>query len=461
MALPPIEHVVVLMFENRSFDHVFGALPNVDGVLDAAGNLKPGLYNLPDPLNPPSPGNEKVFPTGITLDEQQQLIPHDFNHDFCDGMIPAIFGPSTDLHRQGFLNGQPLYRPVQTWPPTNSGFISVPYYPSEDQHYPTGRSAMNYFKFGELPVLHKLAQEFVVCDHWFCDMPGHTKPNRAFMHCATSGNLGINDDESCVCSWKTIFQLIDEQQPSWGWRIYSPCGKTDASFLKGIRDHKWGRATLKEFAQDVANGQLPFYSFIMCWSGNTIETDSSMHPASLMQPGENLLAAVYNALLASPKWNQTLLIVTFDENGGMYDHFFPPPGPAPTLGCMAEDFYHGIFSRFDFTLLGPRIPAILISPWLKPGVDQNQYQNTSILRYIEDLLAEPGSLYLTERDRKAQSIAAALDRFGLPQPRTDCHKFPGHPGFVFALGLSDFMCPDNPEVAAAPHWAEVEKIYGE
>ncbi len=128
---------------------------------------------------------------------------------------------------------------------------------------------------------------------------------------------------------------------------------------------------------------------------------------------------------------------------------------------MAEDFYHGIFSRFDFTLLGPRIPAILISPWLKPGVDQNQYQNTSILRYIEDLLAEPGSLYLTERDRKAQSIAAALDRFGLPQPRTDCHKFPGHPGFVFALGLSDFMCPDNPEVAAAPHWAEVEKIYGE
>ena len=466
--LSAIKHVVVLMFENRSFDHVFGALPGVEGVLDSGGKVKPSLFNVPDPTRQPWPDNVPVQPTGIGLQDQATLIPHDFNHDFCDGMMPDLFGPGTT----GYTEGKPIHAPAFTYPETNSGFISSLYYPpTKASHsslppvpelpYPTGPSAMTYFSLGELPVLHSLAREFVVCDNWFCDMPGHTLPNRVFMHCAQTDNLGIADDDQGHCHAKTIFQLIEEQGKSW--KIYAPCLLTDSRFLTQIKDDPRGNIPIQQFAEDIQSSEaMPFYSFLMCWSGNTQVTDSSMHPASFMEPGENYLAAVYNALCTSPVWNETLLIVIFDENGGIYDHVPPPTAVSPKPGEKVHSDYHNIHAEFDFTVLGPRIPVILISPWLSPGVESTQYQNTSILRFLADKATPvPLQLFLTERDKKANSIARAFDQFGLPEPRTKSPVAPIHPGFVFADGLSDFMCPDErPDVTPAPHMAEVAKIYG-
>ena len=119
--LSAIKHVVVLMFENRSFDHVFGALPGVEGVLDPGGKVKPSLFNVPDPTRQPWPDNVPVQPTGIGLQDQATLIPHDFNHDFCDGMMPDLFGPGTT----GYTEGKPIHAPAFTYPETNSGFHFV------------------------------------------------------------------------------------------------------------------------------------------------------------------------------------------------------------------------------------------------------------------------------------------------------------------------------------------------
>jgi phospholipase C len=179
---------------------------------------------------------------------------------------------------------------------------------------------------------------------------------------------------------------------------------------------------------DLKNHTLPFYSFIM--SFYNAGPDWSMHPNAPVEAGENLLACIYNALRASDYWDKTLLIVNFDENGGMYDHKSVPAAAPPEADAPVEtwvwppQYDNDTVYSFDYSVLGPRIPVLLISPWLQAGICSNQYQNTSILRFVQDLLtpSAPGSLFLTERDRHAPSIAPVFDyaNFGMSEMRTDC-----------------------------------------
>lgn len=222
--------------------------------------------------------------------------------------------------------------------------------------------------------------------------------------------------------------------------MYAPVDKhgdpyhLDTNFLNSnVQSH--GGVPITDFAADCRKGVLPFYSFIMCWQPDTTAwTDTSMHPNSLVQPGENLLAAVYNTLRSSPCWEDTLLVVTFDENGGIYDHVFPPetnppdPGrPVVTqsvVGCCGNNWT--LDSQFDYSLLGLRVPALLISPWLAAGVDSHQYQNTSVLRFLIDKLnAEfaAGLVPLTNRDANAPVLDSAFRQFGQKEIRQDCPRW--------------------------------------
>lgn len=430
-ALTQIKHVIVVMFENRSFDHILGAMPGVNGVLNTDGTIKSGLFNTPNPQEEPDCFNIPVYPTLIDLDGQTAIY-HDFNHDFGDGMMPDLFGPGTT----GYVAGKPVDAPATTYPPTNSGFLStIAWNADPSGQTPNGPSVMTCFKFGSLNVLHRLASEFVVCDNWHCDMPGHTEPNRAFMHCATTGDIGIDDDNGGTVNRKTIFQIIEELGRTW--KMYTPGGQVDTTWINAaVRNSPHTNLPISQFCQDAQQGTLPFYSFLMCWSANG-QDDTSMHPASQLEPGENYLAAVYNTLRASQSWEDTLLIVTFDENGGIYDHVLPPQTVSP---FAPGDIKYGTTNtkppqttQFDFTLLGVRVPALLISPWLAKGkVDSTQYQNTSILRFIESLPAPiPIALSpLTARDAHAPSLLQALDRFWLPDARKDCPpSLELYPGF--------------------------------
>jgi phospholipase C len=454
-----IKHIVVVMFENRSFDHIFGALPGVNGLMEN-GQINQNYYNLPDPLSPPSPGNLPVYPAPIDPSFPQL---NDFNHDFGDGMMPDLFGPTFTVtgtgpsdpggtYTAGYANGAPVgqVNPVpQTYPSTNSGFYST-YRDEGGQPVIQGQAALTYFEDGELQVLHTLAKNFVLCDNWHCDMPGHTEPNRCFIHTGRTG-VGIDDSNGGNNEYQNIFGLIDENLSSptllSNWKMYAPVdengnlGQLDTAFLNSNVQYYQG-APITEFATDCKNGTLPFYSFIMCWLPSAdAYTDTSMHPNSLIQPGENLLAAVYNTLRNSSYWEDTLLVVTFDENGGIYDHVFPPTTTPPVLNAAPEkETVPGagmpggnvcgnswtMNSTFDFSLLGLRVPAILISPWLAAGIDSNQYQNTSVLRFLIDKINEINAVSgpvippLTQRDANAPSLGSAFSQFGVDTMRQDC-----------------------------------------
>lgn len=446
----PFKHVVVLMFENRSFDHIMGAMPNVNGLFDASGNLKPECYNSSNPLNPPgTPGNKVYYPTAITPDTQ---LPHDYNHDFGDGMMPDLFGPGTN----GYTNG-PLPAAQTTYPATNSGFISAR---GNSKSY-SDDSVLWYYQANSLQVFHKLATEFVICDGFHCDLPGHTNPNRSFMHTATTGNTNLNENNNQNEKNKTIFNLLDELNPSGNgnnWKIYEfpdPMVGSDAYFLDRIIDNTRAYCPLTDFQTDITTGNLPFYSFLMCWNTSG-DVNTSMHPAADIRYGENYLADVYNLFRQSPHWEDTLLVVTFDENGGLYDHVMPgqtvyplshvPHDPNPSLVDPTTG------EQFDYTLLGLRVPAMFISPWLNAGTDSSVYRNTSILRYIEDLASGDTTLQvaLTDRDSTALSIANTFTHFGTTTARTDCpESLQGYdlPGYI-----SPFSTP-SPE--------QLEKINSE
>lgn len=448
-----IKRVVVVMFENRSFDHIFGALPGANGLLQD-GQINQNYFNLSLPLEPPSPSNPPVYPA--TVDPCMPMA-HDFTHDFGDGMMPDLFGPTFTVagtccsgagasYTSGYANGAPTgqIQPVApTYPATNSGF-----YTTFNSCEPQGQAALTYFKDGDLRVLTTLANNFVVCDNWYCDMPGHTLPNRSFFHCGTTGSVGIDDTDKGRNTTPTIFDLIDQlplEDQALGWKMYAPVAEAGGKTLLGQLDtvflnsnvQNYPGVPITEFTADCQNDTLPFYSFIMCWLPNSCcdeWTDTSMHPNSLVQPAENLLAAVYNTLRNSPCWDDTLLVVTFDENGGIYDHVFPPqttpPDPArpivtqSVVGCCGNTWM--LNSQFDFSLLGLRVPALLISPWLAVGVDSHQYQNTSVLRFlINRMNAEFGKDFapLTQRDANAPEIEAAFIQFGQNQMRQECPEW--------------------------------------
>jgi phospholipase C len=488
-AVGNIKHVIVLMFENRSFDHILGAMPGVDGVLDSQGNVLPELYNTMNPTTAPGEDNPATTPAVIVpasnpdppLPSESQLITHDFTHDFGDGMLQDLFGPGTT----GVIEGQPQNNPPVTYPAINSGFLSTIAYAVSGQP-PNGAGALSYFKWGSMEVLHKLAKSFLVCDAWHCDMPGHTSPNRAFMHCATTGDLGINDNDAVgstrMVNRTTIFERIQDTNQTW--KMYSPNLHLDTNWLnEQVLSQQYNpqqptafnvtNVPIENFFNDLENGTLPFYSFIMCWSDGQ---DTSMHPASEVEAAENMLACVYNALQSSSYWTDTLLIVNFDENGGMYDHrsvpqTIPPDddpsgSQQPPISTWYSKYTDQTYS-FDFSVLGVRIPVILISPWLNAGVCGTQYQNTSILRFLQDLLPNANlndPYYLTQRDLNAPTIAPVFEyeQFGSPQARTDCpSNIEGYGGSDVCSEFQTAVTPDAAALAAppAPHIEKITREY--
>jgi phospholipase C len=177
--------------------------------------------------------------------------------------------------------------------------------------------------------------------------------------------------------------------------------------------------SMANFATDLANGELPAYTFIEpnYDTGNNYVAGNSMHPLNDIRRGEALLKTVYDAVRQSPLWDSTMLIVTFDEHGGFYDHIVPPPA-VPTGD---DSRYADNPPRFDFKLLGVRVPALVVSAYTRPGsligIDPadpaTAFDHTSILRTLEDRF---NLASLTQRDATANSLAVALN---LDAPRTN------------------------------------------
>jgi phospholipase C len=368
-SLTKIKHVVVLMFENRSFDHMCGWFGCGDG-------LGPGTFNLEDPFDAASPAvpanRDAAYVGDLTIEP---------GHAFLD------------------VNEQLFASVIEPDPPTatNSGFVWN-YARRPGNTLAGAHRVMNAFDRAKLPVLSTLAREFVLCDRWFASVPGQTWPNRFFAHAATSG--GFADNQFRDYQFQTIYHRLDRDHRDWAIYFHDfPHAYTIAS----LRTPKFAPhfRFAKQFFLDLKHGRLPAYSFIepryfdfLRWKAN------DLHPPHDVRLGEHLIADIYEALRRSSAWDSSLFIVLFDEHGGLYDHVPPPPAINP-------DGKTSINPPFRFDRLGARVPAVVISPWVQKGlVDSTVFDHTSLIASVRELftLGEP----LTERDRAAATITHLL-----------------------------------------------------
>ena len=377
------EHVVVLMLENRSFDHIFGYLGIGEGLPPggATNYLTPG--DKTTTAFSSRKGGDYVAVGQGPLHSVKEVDLQLFGKTNVSGSQPA-----SDAVLNGFVASfENALRYDLKRAPTNSELQQV----------------MNCFDPVQLPVLSTLARNFVLCDHWFSDIPGPTMPNRAFVHAATSQGYTYNANWKPNFTCDTLYERID-RVPSLSWRSYYhdqddilelyPALKSDAS------NHVLFDAN---FLTDVANDGLATYSFITpAFLGKNHVTINSMHAPQDVRPAEKLVADVYGALQSHENvWQKTLFVIVFDEHGGYYDHVVPPATVSPDgiAGRTDQKF----LVPFDFKRLGLRVPAILVSPWFEPAVDSTVYSHSTIPGSIIDAFQLPGG-FLTERDKHAAKL---------------------------------------------------------
>ena len=238
-------------------------------------------------------------------------------------------------------------------------------------------------------------------------MPTETLPNRAFACAGTS--QGHMDDKTHTFTSPSIFGLLDSHGVSWAIYGYDARPLTKATFtdISGVAASHFGVFT--DFTAAAAAGTLPAFTFLEpSWSS----TGNSQHPNYDVALGEQFIHDVYEALRGGPGWAQTLLVITYDEHGGCYDHV-PPPGGATPPGTDAGEF------GFGFTRFGVRVPAVLVSPLIAPGTvfrvppGGAPLDHTSILKTVQQRWGLPA---LTRRDAAAPGFGDVLT---LTAPRTD------------------------------------------
>jgi phospholipase C len=419
------------MLENRSFDNMLG-LANVPGVPSPAGNTNT-YQNVAYPVTKPAPTVLTTDPGHELPDALQQLA-----NIAPDSWSPPLGPYPRNRFPRDFANG--------------TGFVDN-YVNNTDEGNPAPPTSDHYGDtlkcFGAGTMISQLATEFTVCTNWFSSLPGPTWPNRFFAHFASSNGMDCSPTQAQIRGWATsgfsaphgsIFKALSDKGLSY--RIYNDCEKygfnscfsddpsksggaggggwvPQVASLQGIWPDSWYE--LKDyFASDLQNGYSYQYTFIEPHYGdlysNTYQGGSSQHPMDDIYGGNALIKFVYETLRRSPVWNESLLIVTYDEHGGFYDSVPPPPGIPPGDGSPGYGQPNTLNTfGFQFDQLGVRVPAVLVSPWVpKNFVDTTVYDHGSIPATLEKLF---GLQPLTDRDRNANPVVHELI---LPEARQDC-----------------------------------------
>ncbi len=357
--IPRIEHIVVLMMENHSFDNKFGMLrrPGVDG-------FRLGPDGLPTATNPYASGQlQHAFRMPTTCQ---------------NGTVTQEWGAS---HKQ-FDNGR------------MDGFVVT-----------SGAEGMGYWQEADQPFYYSLFRHFPIADRYFCSVLGQTYPNRRYLLAATS--IGQVDDTlpklTDYPANGTIYDQLNEHGITW--KDYFSTLPTVELYPKLYLDNVGKRVVpIADFFTDAAAGTLPDYSLVE----PNYSTQSEEDPQNIAV-GEQFAASVVNAVINGPAWDRTLLLLTYDEHGGYYDHVPPPraiaPDSIPPDVPAGESAYDG-FGRYGF-----RVPFALVSPWARRHfVSHEVYDHTSILKLVETKWNLPA---LTYRDANA---AAMLDMLDLCEP---------------------------------------------
>jgi phospholipase C len=351
--LPQIDHIVVVMQENHSFDNYLGMLGKGDGfTLDGHGR--------PRNTNPdPSGGYVRAFHETDTLQAGHVTQSWDASHlQYAGGRNDGFIGPESS----------------SDW-------------------------SMAYYTGDEIPFYYSLARTFPLCDRYFCSVLAQTYPNRRFLLAGTAFGLIATVDSSVtgIPPNGTIFDRLDAHDISWA--SYA----TNVPFLYVISDivkkNPSRMKTIDQFHLDARSGSLPAVSYV----DPNILTGTEENPQDLAL-GEYFVSTVVDSLLNSPAWGRTLLVWTYDEHGGYYDHVPPPPAIPPDdipPGISAVD-QPGGYDRYGF-----RVPTVVMSPYSKRDfVSHTVYDHTSVLKTIERKWNLPAMTY---RDANANDLLDCLD----------------------------------------------------
>jgi phospholipase C len=426
-----LDHVVVVMFENRSFDNLLGRLYEPGEVESFEGVTGKDLSN-PIPEWAEHGANEAVsYGVAPNMNTPWPDPGEEYPH-----INTQLFGMLDEANR-GVLQPEETFN-APDYPnqqPTMDGFVTdyISTFSAEMGRQPTHdeyAQFMTGYTPEQMPVMSALAGGFATFDHWFCDVPSCTFPNRSFFHAGTSSGYVVNmtPPESFIAhnSAETLFDRLDGQGLTW--RIYcdppshySLTGLIHAPRLRGKFATNF--FSTDQFFEDAEKGELPTYSFVEPQIIGHAHND--MHPAySMLTPGlnwdppsaivggEDLLARLYSAIRSSSSPTgsnhlNTTLLVTFDEHGGTYDHIAPPAATPPDASAPAGQF------GFTFDRSGVRIPTLAISAWIpERTVLNDEYRATSLIATMRERwnLGAP----FTERDATARSFSSI---FTLEKPR--------------------------------------------
>jgi phospholipase C len=432
-----LDHIVVIMFENRSFDNLLGRLYEPGEVASFEGVTGLDLSNpIPGWAPDAVPGaGPRLLPYGTTTNMNTPSPDPGEEYQHVNTQLFGLIDPPGNRNMVAERMVAPYNAPASpAQRPTMDGFVAdyISAFTAEMLRPPSFEEyaqIMTGYAPPQVPVTSALARGFATFDHWFCEVPSQTFPNRSFFHAASSSGFVVNmspaDSFPLHNTAETIFERLEAQRLTW--RVY--CDPPSHMSLTGIIHaprlldrFATNFFTTDRFLQDAASGQLPAYSFI---EPNLLYGHNDMHPAfdaifpgadldppSSLLGGEALLAKIYDAIRSSSSPDgsnayNTLLMVNFDEHGGTYDHVPPPlaapPDPAAPPGQMG----------FAFDRSGLRVPAIAISPWIPPNtVINDEYRHTSVIRTLRERwqISTP----LTARDASARDLAPVLS---LDSPR--------------------------------------------
>ncbi len=360
--LPQIEHIVVLMMENHSFDNYFGVLGRGDGLkLDKAGKPVPAHPNL-DASGTAVPlfrMANTCQPDGLPSQQWNDMITQ-WDDGKMDGFVRSLSGPT----------------------------------------------AMGYWDGQDIPFYYGLAKTFPVCDRWFASCFGQTYPNRRYLLSGTSmGTIHTSpepDATTLVPTNGTIFDAFNRHGITW--KDYYQSGPSLGLYLPDLAKNVDKTAKMAQFYVDAAAGQLPAFSLLE----PDFDKQSEEDPQDI-SVGETFAAKVTDAVMQSPNWSKTVFIWIYDEHGGYYDHVPPPPALAP------DDIpprYKPGDQPFGFDRYGFRVPAAIVSPYArKEYVSHVVHDHTSVLSLAEHKWNLPA---LTRRDGAADNLLDSLDLHATP-----------------------------------------------
>jgi phospholipase C len=372
-----IKHVIHLMLENHSFDQMLGCFksiyPEVDGV---------------DPANLRSCVDKdgKSFAQSETNEVQTASDP---KHEF-------------DNVRTQMQDG-------------NKGFLKdfTTAYPGSSAQ--DRQEIMGYYGMGKLPALHALAKEFTICDKWFASMPGPTWPNRFFALTGTSnGEIEMpSGSQQLDPRWythqtqPTIFDRLNEANKKW--KVYYYDFPNSWLLLRQLEpQNAIHYHHIDTFFNTDTRNAATFPEFVFIEPKYFGQDQNDDHPPHNVMKAEKLVADVYNAIRSNPElWESSLLVITFDEHGGFYDHVVPPAAVPPDDKT----------SHYAFNQYGMRVPALLVSPWVGRRTESTVFDHTSVLKFMTE---KWGLKKLTNRTDKANSLDVALTE---SQPRTGTIPF--------------------------------------